>query len=145
MIRPSTKPELAIIRSAWTKTFNPSQGHGDLKDGLMLWGSNRLVSPALTRRMLSRMVDEVATEETVLVYDVDGIPLSVICRELVEKDGEPRFVAVHFVYTVAKARRKNLATMLLQYVCSEANALEIPIRETAMTPNGRALKRAFDG
>lgn len=117
---------------------------GDLRSGLMLWGENRSVAPGLVRKMLNGLADSLATVDTVLVWDVDGQPLSCVCRSLIERDGEPLYVSVPFIYTVAKARRHGLALALLKYIKAEADTLGVDMKATTQTPNGVALKRALD-
>lgn len=144
MIRPATGPECSIIRAAWTKTYNPSAGRGDLVSGMLPWGASRRVSPALARRMINALADSLATPETVIVWDLDGQPLSCLCRELVRRDGDPRFVAVHFAYTVAAARGQGLALALMRYTEAEAGAMGVPMRPTHMTEAGAGLMRKLN-
>lgn len=139
MIRPATAAECSIIRSAWVKTFNPSAGRGDLVHGMLAWGSAKRLSPTLARRMMHALVDDLATPETVIVWDVDGQPLSCLCRELVTRDDSPRFVALHFVYTVAPARGHGLALALARYAGAEAKGTGVELRPTHMTRAGAGL------
>lgn len=151
MIRPATAPECSIIRAAWARTFNPSAGRGDLVQGMLPWGRRfnedgeevwpRRVSPTLARRMVNALADSLATPETVIVWDVDGQPLSCLCREMVSREGAPHFVAVHFTYTVGPARGHGLALSLLRYAKAEADATGVPMRPTHMTEAGAGLMR----
>lgn len=144
MIRAATEPECSIIRAAWVRTFNPSAGRGDLVDGMLPWGRDRRrVSPAIARIMLNAVADRLATPKTVIVWDVDGEPLSCLCREVLEpRPGRVPLVAVHFAYTLAAARGRGLASSLLRFVAAEADQLGAELKPTHMTEAGAGLWRS---
>jgi GNAT superfamily N-acetyltransferase len=144
MIRAATQPECSIIRAAWVRTFNPSAGRGDLVDGMLPWGRDRRrISPVIARVMLNAVADKLATPETVIVWDVDGEPLSCLCRDVLEsRPGRVPLVAVHFVYTLAAARGRGLASSLLRFAMAEADRLGAELRPTHMTEAGAGLWRS---
>jgi GNAT superfamily N-acetyltransferase len=149
MIRPATIRELSLIRASWCRAWNV-RGI-DLRHGMLAWGEGRKLAPAMARRMHSCLVDGLTSPSTCLVYAVPPVdddagsqPLAWLCRELVERGGEPHFVALHFVYTIAKARSRGLASELLRFANGEALALEVPLRPTHENAAGAALLRKLN-
>lgn len=145
MIRAATEPECAIIRAAWVRTFNPSAGRGDLVDGMLPWGraDRRRVSPFVARLMMNTVTTALATSKTVIVWDVDGEPLSCLCRDVLEpRPGRVPLVAVHFAYTLAAARGRGLASSLLRFAAAEAQQIGAEVKPTHMTEAGAGLWRS---